>query len=171
MWIRSLSWGKADLSWSRVMERLLQAAEEQDHNISFVSTNGYKGMQYWDEARSLLKQKESHEYQEQDGFDIDITYTIPINFSKRFLSNSKVKIGRFDYESTVLPKSLSKFINIPDYIVGSSDFVLDVFRNAGAKEEKLRKIQSGVDPKIFNSSVEPYKKQSLGLKEDTSLVF
>lgn len=163
MFIRSNSWGRADLSWSRVMERLLKAAELKGHEISFISTNGYSGMEYWTEEKS----KEIQEKHKDIIYDIDITYTIPMNFPSRFLKSSKVKIGRFDYESSILPKNFAQNINTPDYIVGSSDFVLDIFANAGADLKKLRKIPSGVDLSVFNQNGKKLDLSKLGIGKDT----
>lgn len=131
------------------MERLLDASEKLGHNSLFISTNGYDGMERWTEQ--LSQQTVDAHKKEMAGkpYDIDITYTIPFNFPHRFLQSSKVKVGRYDYESSELPKELAKHINVPDYIVGSSDFVLDIFARAGADLKKLRKIPSGVDTKIF----------------------
>lgn len=163
MFIRSFTWGKADLSWSSVMERLLAAAEHRGHKVSLISTNGYEGMDYWSAERSAQAAATIAAEKGSAPFDIDITYTIPFNFPQRFLPDSKVKIGRFDYESSVLPKSFRKSINFPDYVVASSNFVADVFLKAGADQNKIRIINSGVDRKIFNETVEPLDLKKLGV--------
>lgn len=163
MFIRSFTWGRADLSWSRVMERLLLAAEGEGHDVSFISTNGYDGMQYWSESRAAAEAQRLKTKMAGAPFDIDITYTIPKNFPDRFLSSSRVKIGRFDYESSILPPFFRENINVPDYLVASSQFVADVFRRAGAHEHRIRIIHSGVDRAIFNENVKPLDLQKLGI--------
>lgn len=163
MFIRSFTWGKADLSWSPVMERLLRAAEGRGHRVSLLSTNGYEGMDYWTAERSAAAAAEIAAARGGAPFDIDITYTIPFNFPQRFLPDSRVKIGRFDYESSVLPKFFRQNINFPDYVVGSSRFVADVFCKAGADPDKIKIIHSGVDRTIFNEDVPPLDLQKLGI--------
>lgn len=163
MFIRSFTWGRADLSWSRVMERLLLAAEQEDHDVSLLSTNGYDGMQYWSAARAAAEAERLKTKMGGAPFDIDITYTIPKNFPDRFLRDSRVKIGRFDYESSILPPFFRENLNAPDYLVASSQFVADVFRRAGAHEHRIRIIHSGVDRAIFNENVKPLDLQKLGV--------
>jgi len=163
MFIRSFTWGRADLSWSSVMERLLHAAEARGHRTSLISTNGYDGMDYWSAQRSADAAAAIAAEKGPAPFDIDITYTIPFNFPQRFLRDSRVKIGRFDYESSVLPKSFRQNINFPDYVVGSSKFVADVFCKAGAHPDKVRIINSGVDHAIFNEDVTPLDLKKLGV--------
>lgn len=144
------------------MERLLHSAETLGHDVSFISTNGYDGMDYWTPQRADLAAKSLATKMASAPFDIDITYTIPFNFPQRFLKNSRVKIGRFDYESSILPDEFCKNINHPDYLVASSEFVADVFRRAGADSHRVKIIHSGVDRKIFNENVSPLDFSKLG---------
>jgi len=110
------------------MERLLHSAELGGHRVSFLSTNGYEGMDYWTQERSDAVARELAVQMSGSPFDIDITYTIPFNFPQRFLKNSKVKIGRFDYESSILPEDFCRNLNYPDYLVASSEFVAEIGR-------------------------------------------
>jgi glycosyltransferase involved in cell wall biosynthesis len=152
------------------MERLLLAAEQAGHSVSLLSTNGYDGMQYWSEARARQEAGRLAERMAGAPFDIDIKYTIPKNFPERFLRSSRVKIGRFDYESSVMPPFFRENLNVPDYLVASSAFVADVFRQAGANERKIRIIHSGVDRSIFNEEVKPLDLKKLGI-EGSPFVF
>lgn len=165
MFIRSHTWGKSDLSWSRVMERLLLAADEAGHSSLFLSTNGYSGMEHWSEAEAARIAAEHKKLMQGRPYDIDITYTIPFNFRQRFLPNSRVRIGRYDYESSELPPHIKKDLNVPDYLVGSSNFVLDIFARAGAKLEKLRKIPSGVDSVAFSRTGSKLNLKKLGYSD------
>jgi glycosyltransferase involved in cell wall biosynthesis len=144
------------------MERLLHSAELAGHKVSFISTNGYEGMDYWTQQRSEGVARSLASEMAGKPFDIDITYTIPFNFPQRFLKNSKVKIGRFDYESSILPEDFCKNLNHPDYLVASSEFVADVFRRAGADPHRVKIIHSGVDRTLFNESVVPLDFSKLG---------
>ena len=92
MHIRTHSWGKANLSWSTVQEQLLRAAVNLGHKTLFVSTNGYEGMEDWTEEKS--NQIIAEDTANSVVYDIDVTYTIPVNFKQRFLKDSRVKIGK-----------------------------------------------------------------------------
>lgn len=131
------------------MERLLAAAESRGHHVSLLSTNGYVGMDYWTEARAAQAKKQTEIALAGRGYDLDITYTIPMNFEGRFLKSSRVKIGRYDFESTVMAKEYRQSWHVPDWIVGSSDYVRKIFIANGAPEGKVKIIHSAVDRTIF----------------------
>lgn len=134
------------------MERLLGAAERQGHQVSLLSTNGYAGMDLWTEERANEAKRVIDQQLGAGGYDIDITYTIPCNFGMRFLRSSKVKIGRYDYESTVMPKEYTASWSIPDWVVASSSYVRDIFIANGCPAHKAKVIHSGVDRKVFPHS-------------------
>lgn len=169
MFIRSMSWGRGDLSWSRVMERLLLAADRLGSNSLFISTNGYQNMDYWSEDRSRMVAAEHQQKMSGRSYDIDITYTLPINFRHRFLKNSSLKIGRYDYESSVMPPEQAARLNDCDLLCASSQFVADIFITAGANPGKLRILHSGVDRDIFSTVGSTADRSSLGAGADTHI--
>lgn len=154
--IRSFSWGAANLSWSVVIEELLHAAEELGHDVTFVSTNGTKNMQYWNEDRlmqALIEEREMKRRKEP--YDIDITFTVPQNFPQRFLSNSKCRMAIYDYESSHMPAHWIKFYHLVDYVLPASKYVAEMFKRNGCPEHKIKVIHHGVDTKMFNPNIEP----------------
>lgn len=161
MLIRSCSWGKANLSWSVVIEELLFAADKQGHDIVFVSTNGYRGMKYWTEERGLkqnLLQREilrSNRY-----FDLDFTYTVPQNFPDRFLTNSKCRMAIYNYESSIMPAHWAKYYSFVDYVLPSSQYVADMFERNGCPKDKIVVVPHGIDLEIFNTNIKPAKIQT-----------
>lgn len=161
MLIRSFSWGKANLSWSVVIEELLYAADKQGHDIVFISTNGYKGMKYWNEERGLKQNLLQREILRSDkSFDLDITYTVPQNFPDRFLSNSKCRVAIYNYESSIMPAHWSKYYSFVDYVLPSSKYVAEMFENNGCPKDKIVVVPHGIDLEVFNPSIKPAKIQT-----------
>lgn len=156
MKIRSFSWGSANISWSVVIEELLEAMENMGHDICFSSTNGYKGMKYWNEQKFL----EQNLYQRQllrskQSFDLDLTYTVPQNFPKRFLKNSRYKMAIYAYESSIMPKHWKNYYSIVDYVLPPSQYVGDMMRRNGCPSEKICVVPHGVDINVFHPEVKP----------------
>ena len=167
MLVRSFSWGAADISWSVVVEELLFAMENMGHQISFISTNGYKGMRYWDSKKSLTGEM----FQKQiirsgEAFDIDLTYTVPQNFPQRFLTNSKKKMAIYAYESSIMPDSWKSYYHMVDYMLPPSQYVADMMARNGCPKEKIVVVPHGVDTDVFNPSVQP-----LNIKTDKKFKF
>lgn len=156
MKIRSFTWGAADLSWSVVMEELLHTAELNGHHVDFISTNGTKGMMYWNEKRNsdaMLSERQMMRKGLQ--YDLDIVFTVPQNFPQRFLKSSKVKMALYDYESSHMPAHWSRFYHLVDFVIPSSNYVADMFRRNGCPEEKIKVVHHGIDLNIFNTEAPP----------------
>jgi len=158
MLVRSHTWGKANLSWSVVMEELLHAAELAGHETVFLSTNGYEGMRYYDSAKGLLQPLKAKSLLSKHGaFDLDITYTVPENFHQRFLINSKCRVAIYNYESSVMPDRWRGLYGQVDYVAPSSQYVADMFIRNGCPRDKVVVVPHGIDRSIFNESVPPIK--------------
>jgi glycosyltransferase involved in cell wall biosynthesis len=154
--IRSYTWGAADLSWSVVMEELLHTAELHGHNVDFISTNGTKGMMYWDERRnSSAMLSERNMRRNGIPYDLDIVFTVPQNFPQRFLHSSKVKMALYDYESSHMPALWKQFYHLVDFVLPSSKYVADMFRRNGCPSEKIQVVHHGIDLNAFNPTVSP----------------
>lgn len=167
MFIRSYSWGQANLSWSVVIEELLHAAEQLGNDVVFLSTNGFRGMKRWNADKSLEQEFFQRQFIRDNGkFDIDLTYTVPQNFPSRFLSTSKCKMAIYAYESSIMPEGWKKFYNIVDYVLPPSDYCADMIKRNGCPEEKIKVVPHGVDLSLFNPDVEP-----LDLKTEKKVKF
>ena len=156
MKIRSYTWGRADLSWSVVMEELLHASEQMGHKVAFISTNGTEGMRHWDDKRlmqALMEERESK--RNKDPYDIDITFTVPQNFPQRFLLASKVKMAIYDYESSIMPSSWTQYYKLIDYVLPATNYVADMFIRNGCPKHKVRVVPHGVDTNEFNPNKKP----------------
>lgn len=156
MKIRSYTWGAADLSWSVVMEELLHTAELGGHQVDFISTNGTKGMMYWNDKRnSAAMLSERQMIRKRIPYDLDIVFTVPQNFPQRFLTTSKVKMALYDYESSHMPSHWKRFYNLVDFVLPSSSYVAEMFKRNGCPKEKVQVIPHGIDLSVFNPSVHP----------------
>lgn len=156
MKFRSFTWGSADLSWSVVMEELLHSAELNGHSVDFISTNGTKGMMYWNEKRnSEAMASERKMIKANKPYDIDIVFTVPQNFPQRFLQSSRVKMALYDYESSHMPKTWKNYYKLVDFVLPSSNYVADMFRRNGCPSDKIHPVHHGIDLNVFNPSVQP----------------
>lgn len=156
MHIRSFSWGAASISWSTVVEELLHAAEEQGHRVVFLSTNGHAGMKYWDQDKSIKAELYQREFIRAGGsYDIDLTYTVPINFKDRFLSASKCKMAIYAYESSIMPQHWAAHYHLVDYVLPPSRYCAEMFRRNGCPDHKIKTVPHGVDLKVFNPEIAP----------------
>lgn len=158
MKIRSYSWGWPDLSWSVVIDELLYAAEQKGHHVDFISTNGYEGMKYFDSQKGIRSELRSKKFlREGNVYDIDLTYTVPQNFPKRFVQSSKKKMAIYAYESSIMPAHWSKFYHIVDYMLPPSQYVADMMERNGCPSEKIVVVPHGVDVDVFHPEVKPLK--------------
>ncbi|MAG28410.1 hypothetical protein CMI47_23025, partial [Candidatus Pacearchaeota archaeon] len=81
--------------------------------------------------------------------DIDICYTLPKNFKRRFAGGSSIKAAIYNYETSITPKEWQKDLDVLDLILPSSQFSKKVFLKNGWPEEKMRVIPLGINPDLF----------------------
>lgn len=158
--IRMYSWFQGGLSWAYVMSRLAQAFEEQGNNVYFQSTNGLSNNQdeYLSEERMLKSVVELQKFGPgKKPISIDLTYTVPQNFPKRFLSNSKHKCAIYNYEVTYWHPEWKRFYGLVDFYFPSSNFSAEVFYINGVPKEKIFVIPHGIDTRVFNPEVPKIK--------------
>lgn len=161
MLIRSCSWGRANLSWSVVIEELLYAADKLGHDTVLVSTNGYSGMKYWNEERGLKQNLLQRDIlRSKQCFDLDLTYTVPQNFPDRFLTNSKCRMAIYNYESSIMPEHWTKFYPFVDFVLPSSQYVAEMFERNGCPKNKIQVVPHGIDLEVFNMMAKPAKIQT-----------
>lgn len=152
--IRSYSWYQNGLSWAYVSERLINAFDELGHNTYVISTNGINESSFSDKNKMLSSIIELQNFGPgKKAIDLDWCYTVPQNFPKRFLSNSKKKCAIYNYETTIWPKYWAQYYNMVDCYFPSSDFSAEVFYKNGIPAEKIFVIPHGVDVNIFNPNI------------------
>lgn len=138
-------------------EELLHAAEQLGHEVDFISTNGTAGMQYWNDTRVAQALVNERAVGFGEGYDIDLTFTVPPNYKDRFLKNSKLRLAITDYESVPAPANWRAAYGIPDYILPGSTWVAEALKAGGCPEEKLVVVPHGVDLEKFNPAVPKFQ--------------
>jgi len=157
--IRMYTWLQGGLSWAYVMARLGQAFDELGHSTYPISTNGLNNSDpYFNENKMLLSTLQLQRFGPgKKPIDIDLTYTVPQNFPKRFLANSKHKCAIYNYEVTYWHPQWTRFYHLVDYYFPSSNFSAEVFYINGVPKEKIYVIPHGVDTKVFNPEIPAVK--------------
>jgi len=151
--IRTYTWLANGLSWAYVIERLINAFDDMNHNTYVVSTNGINEKSFSENKmiNSVLGLQKFGPGKK--AIDIDLCYTVPQNFPKRFLSNSKHKCAIYNYEVTYWHPQWRKFYHLVDYYFPSSKFSAEVFYINGVPKEKIFVIPHGIDTKVFNPQI------------------
>lgn len=129
-------------SWAVTMRALMSSFAKNGNNLSIHSINGYENFN-----------KELEEYKEtfMPNIDLEICYTLPLNFKKRFNKKSKLKCAIYNYESSKLPKDWSKAWEHIDYILPSSEYSKNIFLENGYPEEKCIVIPHGIFLEDYNT--------------------
>lgn len=139
MRIRMKSMFGGMMSWSVVMRSLaLELSREND--IFLDSINGTDLMSDYLLSRIMPC----------FNADLDLTYTIPQNFSTRFNRKSKIKAAIYNYESSILPKAWRDNHKHLDLILPSSNYCKNVFVNSGYPESKVFVIPHGINHSEFS---------------------
>lgn len=157
--VRMYTWLQGGLSWAYVMARLGQAFENLGHNVYPISTNGLSNSDpYFNERKMLESTIALGRFGPgKSPINIDLTYTVPQNFPKRFYSNSKHKCAIYNYETTYWHKDWKRFYGLVDYYFPSSNFSAEVFAMNGVPAEKIFVIPHGVDTSVFNPGIPKVK--------------
>jgi glycosyltransferase involved in cell wall biosynthesis len=157
--IRMYTWLQGGLSWSYVMSRLAKAFNDSSHNVYFASTNGLANSDsFLNKDRMLMSTLELQKFGPgKKSIDIDLTYTVPQNFPKRFLANSKHKCAIYNYETTLWEPKWKQFYGLVDFYFPSSNFSSEVFYINGIDPKKIFTIPHGVDTSVFNPDIPPIK--------------
>lgn len=156
--IRTFSWLRPNLSWAFVIYNLINAFDKLGHNTYALSTNGMDE-KYFDVANKASKSIAGLEPFNRGDKNIflDFCYTVPNNYSKRFLPNSINKAIIYNYETNIMPDKWKGQYDYVDFHFPSSNFCAEVFYRNGVPENKIFVVPHGVDRNRFNSSVPPIK--------------
>ncbi len=90
-------------------------------------------------------------------YDMEFAYTIFYQGPKRFHPESKCKAIIWNFESSILPPGWQEYHRSLDYILPSSQFSYDIFAQNGIPKDKMVVIPHGVDTRVFNPDIPPYK--------------
>lgn len=134
-------------SWALTIQYIAQEFIKQGHELFLNTTNGIKGV-----PKALLKF-----FRDCPNPDIDIVYTLPQNYPHRFsgtlagTKKAKLRLGIFNYESSILPPGWADYHTYVDYFLPSSEYVRDIFLRAGIPDEKIVVLPLGVDFDALNA--------------------
>ena len=128
-------------SWSHVMRSIMFEFSKSNF-ISIESINGYSNL-----PQNMIEHIDKAVFSP----DLEICYTMPINFPIRFNKKSKLKMAIYNYETSLLPLEWKDKLDFIDYCLPSSNFTKEIFINSGWKEEKCIVIPHGIDLKSYRS--------------------
>lgn len=137
-------------SWALTIHYLADQFLKQGHELYLNTTNGIKGV-----PKHLLKY-----FRDCNDPDIDIVYTLPQNWPHRFsgvlsgTKKAKLRLGVFNYESSILPQGWAEYHQYVDYVLPSSEYVRDIFLRAGIPDEKIVVLPLGVDFDALNAPID-----------------
>lgn len=137
-------------SWALTVQYLCEEFLKQGHELYLNTTNGVKGV-----PKHLIKN-----FRDCLDPDIDIVYTLPQNWPHRFsgvlggTKRAKLRLGVFNYESSILPPGWAEYHQYVDYILPSSEYVRDIFLRAGIPDEKIIVLPLGVDFNALSAPVD-----------------
>ena len=129
-------------SWAVVMRNLARSLSCFDNNIFMKTTNGMSNVD-----PHLYKFFNKHE----KNINLDMCYTLPRNFNRRFLNSSKIRAAIYNYETDIMPKEWLHNSKYVDYIFPSSNFSRDIFLKNGWPEEKCIVVPHGVNLSDFDN--------------------
>ena len=142
-----MGFGGTNHSWAKVHWELAKAAKQNNHEVDFFSTDG-KDLIPEDLQSNLIgwrKGSTTIVRPMQTNYDMQISYTAPINW-KDYLSNGKVnRMGIWCYEFPYIPFSFAKNHVYTDKILAPSKFARDGFLTAGVPADKVTVIPHGVN--------------------------
>ena len=150
-------------SWSFVSQALARSMAKMGHEVNMKSTNGLEHFpedlkQYLDPG--VHEQKPNVPINEQDlkrPYDLELAYTVNYQFPRRFFSETKCKMGIWNFESSILSAGWNHYVNSIDYILPSSQFSSDIFTNNGISKDKCVVVPHGVYTDMFNPDIPPFK--------------
>jgi glycosyltransferase involved in cell wall biosynthesis len=132
-------------SWAVTMRSLFGEFIEMGHDPYILSINKFSQTpKSWNKYLGRTHEEP----------DIDICYTAPLNFAKRFEKKSKLKLAIYNYETIPLPKMWKDSYKNLDYVLPSSNFSKEVFLEAGWPDEKCIVVPHGYNPRDFENKSE-----------------
>ena len=150
-------------SWAFVSQALARSMVKMDHDINIKSTNGLE--HFPEDLKHCLdpgihEQKPGLILNEQDvkrPYDLELAYTVPYQYPRRFFPETACKMGIWNFESSILPDGWEHYVNSIDYILPSSKFSSDIFINSGIPKEKCIVVPHGVYTDMFNENIPPFE--------------
>lgn len=133
-------------SWAIVGQNLARAFLSLSHSVDLVPTDQDKFL-----PSDLVAYKREN-ISISSSYDVQISYTAPINFPHYLSHGSKNRFAIWNYETTIVPFYFLKYFSFPDQILPSSQFSKNIFLENKIPEEKMTVIPHGIDYDGLNSA-------------------
>lgn len=176
-------------SWSFVSQNLIRKMSQMGHDVFVKSTNdlkhfpndlkhlllpGYHGSlvdaqgvsksaDYLDRDGNIFSvdsRKVLPQIPDADNYDLELAYSILYQGPRRFYPKSRARALIWNLDNSIFPPGWKEYHRSLDYILPSSQFAYDIFRNNGIPTEKMLVVPHGVDTTVFNKDITPYKLQT-----------
>jgi len=138
-------------SWGIVGQNLARSLIGKGNEVHLYSTNGIDN--FPDDLRpylrGVIKEKEPRNYKTDPAYDMQISYTAPLNFGKYLANGSKNRFGIWCYEWPILPQGMAKHHVFTDKILAPSEFAKYCFVNSKVPEEKVMVLPHGINLKDY----------------------
>jgi len=148
---------RANHSWAHVQIGIGNALINKGHEVHFIPTD--QGNCFPPELNKHLRKAPEPPY------DLQLSYTAMHNFPAYLKYGSKNRFGIWNYESTVIPPNLVKYVNSCDLMLPASEFAKEVFLKNKIPENKLAVIPHGINKEEYKT------KEKYPLKTKASLKF
>jgi glycosyltransferase involved in cell wall biosynthesis len=136
-------------SWADVGKFIGREFLRFNHDVEFISTDGFNKAYVPKFAEPYVKAKPNGEY------DLQLSYTAMQNFPYYLVNGKTNRFGIYNYDGSILPNHWVKYHQFVDKLLPSSEYAKRVFLDAKVPESKIEVVPHGVDVTDFN--VEPYK--------------
>lgn len=139
-------------SWAAVAQNMTQAFINLGHSCKVVNCSPTGSTNIPSQFKPLLNKRFKHA-------DLSWSYTAPFNWARRFKEPCSFRAGMYAYESSILPRQQK---NTPwkenwgemyrhiDKVIVPSNYVSQIFQNAGTPEDKISVVPHGVWPDKFS---------------------
>lgn len=133
----------ANHSWSHVGKDIGRAFLKYGHEVHFLPT---------DKGNCFPKDLHSHVVKRPEPpYDLQLSYTAMHNFPVYLGYGNKNRFGIWNYESTIIPANLVKYINNCDLMLPSSNFSKEVFMKNKIPEKKMVVVPHGINKEEYAS--------------------
>lgn len=149
-------------SWSLVGWNIARELIKLNHDVHLIPTDQGDCL-----PKDLLPYVKNNI---ENNYDMQFSYTAPINFSSYLSYGKKNRFGMWCYEFIgttnaqgkrlpVLPQGFAKHCLYPDKLLTPSQFTKNIFTDSGVPESKVKVLPHGIDLEVFKNK-EKYNLQT-----------
>lgn len=172
-------------SWSFVSQNLIRQIDKLGHEIYVKSSNdlkhfpddlkhlllpGYHGAfsdaqgvpknaDYLDTNGNIINvdiKKPLPNIPDNKNYDLELAYSILYQGPRRFYPQTRARALIWNLDNTIFPPGWKEYHRSLDYVLPSSAFAYNIFKENGIPAEKMFVVPHGVDTNFFNKNIPPY---------------